>query len=146
MGVAGLLGTWLIGVALRTRLYGLLVTMPVAMAAISVALIVLGSAPVAVGLLLAGWGLIGTAAPVAWWTWLSRALPEDAEAGGGLMVAVIQLAIALGATAGGAVYDASGYRGTFALSAGALCVSALLAAMVWRGGARVPQRRNAVAS
>jgi hypothetical protein len=27
--------------------------------------------------------LIGTAAPVAWWTWLSRTLPHDAEAGGG---------------------------------------------------------------
>jgi predicted MFS family arabinose efflux permease len=84
--------------------------------------------------LLAGWGLIGTAAPVAWWTWLSKVLPDDAEAGGGLMVAVVQLAIAFGATAGGALYDASGYRSTFALSAAALVASALLAAMAWRGG------------
>lgn len=52
------------------------------------------------------------------------------------MVAVIQLAIALGATAGGAVYDASGYRSTFAISAVALCLSALLAAMAWRAGRR----------
>ena len=36
-------------------------------------------------------------------------------------------AIALGATAGGVVYDASGYRSTFALGAAALCASALLA-------------------
>ena len=41
--------------------------------------------------LVAGWGLIGTAVPVAWWTWLSRTLPDDTEGGGGLMVAVIQL-------------------------------------------------------
>jgi predicted MFS family arabinose efflux permease len=134
MGVAGLLGTWLVGLALRKRLYGLLVGMPLAMAAVAVALTVLGGSPLAVGLLLAGWGLIGTAAPVGWWTWLSRVLPDDAEAGGGLMVAVIQLAIALGATAGGAVYDASGYRSTFAISAAALCLSALLAAMAWRAG------------
>jgi predicted MFS family arabinose efflux permease len=131
-GVAGLLGTWLIGRMLRTRLYGLLVAMPLAMAAIALALTAFGGSPVAVGVLLAGWGLIGTAAPVGWWTWLSRVLPDDAEAGGGLMVAVIQLAIALGATAGGLIYDRSGYESTFALSAAALCASALLAGMGWR--------------
>ena len=81
--------------------------------------------------LLAGWGLIGTAAPVGWWTWLSKVLPDDAEAGGGLMVAVIQLAIALGATAGGVLYDRSGYESTFALSAAALLASALIAGMAW---------------
>jgi predicted MFS family arabinose efflux permease len=96
-GAAGLLGTWLIGWMLRTRLYSLLIAMPLAMAAIAVALTTLGASRVAVGVLLAGWGLIGTAAPVAWWTWLSKVLPDDAEAGGGLMVAVIQLAIACGA-------------------------------------------------
>jgi predicted MFS family arabinose efflux permease len=135
-GVAGLLGTWLIGRMLRTRLYGLLVAMPLAMAAIAVVLTSLGASPLAVGVLLAGWGLIGTAAPVAWWTWLSKVLPDDAEAGGGLMVAVIQLAIALGATAGGVLYDRSGYESTFAVSAAALCASALLAAMGWRAARR----------
>ena len=142
MGGAGLVGTWLIGLALRSRLYGLLVATPLAMAAIAVALMGLGSAPLAVAVLLAGWGLLGTAAPVAWWTWLSRVLPDDAEAGGGLMVAVIQLAIALGATAGGVVYDASGYRSTFALSAAALALSALVAGTAWRQarGGRHPQQ------
>ncbi|HET7458859.1 MAG TPA: MFS transporter [Gemmatimonadaceae bacterium] len=134
MGGAGLLGTSVIGVLLRRRLYGLLVAMPLAMAAIALALTLLGRWPVTVGVLLAGWGLIGTAAPVAWWTWLSKVLPDDAEAGGGLMVAVIQLAIALGATAGGVVYDLSGYRTTFALGAAALGASALLAAKAWRDG------------
>ena len=133
-GGAGLLGTWLIGLLLRTRLDSLLVAMPLGMAALAVALTLFGGSPVMVGLLLAGWGLIGTAAPVGWWTWLSRVLPDDAEAGGGLMVAVIQMAIACGATAGGFLYDLSGYRSTFAVSAAALCVSALLAWMGWRQG------------
>jgi hypothetical protein len=35
-------------------------------------------------------GLFATSAPVAWWTWLT--LPQDAE-GGGLMGAMVQLAI-----------------------------------------------------
>ena len=48
------------------------------------------------------------------------------------MVAVIQMAIALGAAGGGVLYDASGCRSTFIMSAIALCASALLARMAWR--------------
>ncbi|VDA78755.1 Purine ribonucleoside efflux pump NepI [Klebsiella pneumoniae] len=51
-----------------------------------------------------------------WWTWIARTLPEDAETGGGLMVAVIQLSIALGSTVGGLVFDSLGWHSTFALS------------------------------
>jgi predicted MFS family arabinose efflux permease len=142
LGGAGLLGTSLIGIALRTRLYSLLVVMPVLMAVIAVALIVLGRTPLAVGVLLGAWGLVGTAAPVAWWTWVSKVLPDDAEAGGGLMVAVIQLAIALGATAGGLTWDASGHRSTFTLAAAALGVSALVAATAARQ--RQAAKRRAV--
>jgi predicted MFS family arabinose efflux permease len=112
--------------------------MPLAMAAIAVALTVFGGAPIAVGILLALWGLIGTAAPVGWWTWLSKVLPDDAEAGGGLMVAVIQLAIALGATAGGFIYDMNGYWSTFVFSATVLCASAVVAWMGWRAGRQAP--------
>jgi predicted MFS family arabinose efflux permease len=136
MGGAGLLGTYLIGVILRTRLYSVLIALPLAMAAIAVALTLLGGVLVPVGILLAAWGLLGTAAPVGWWTWLSKVLPDEAEAGGGLMVAVIQLAIALGATVGGVIYDTSGYRSTFAVSAAALCASALLAGTGRRAGRR----------
>ena len=134
MGGAGMLGTSLIGTILRTRLSSMLIAMPLAMAAIAVVLTVTGTSPIIVAILLAGWGLIATAAPVGWWTWLSKVLPDDAEAGGGLMVAVIQLAIAFGAAAGGLIYDTSGYRSTFVVSAVALCASALLAAMSWREG------------
>ena len=93
-------------------------------------------AAVAVALLLAGWGLVGTAAPVAWWMWLGKVLPDDAEPGGGLMVGVIQLAIAIGATVGGVLYDAAGHRGTFAASASVLCASALVAAKAARDARR----------
>lgn len=127
IGVAGVAGTWLIGLLLRRSLYGLLVAMPSAMAAIALGLIAAGSSPVAAVVLLALWGLIGTAAPVAWWTWLSKVLPDSAQAGGGLMVAVIQLAITLGASTGGLLFDMASYRATFAASASLLCASALVA-------------------
>jgi predicted MFS family arabinose efflux permease len=133
-GIGGLLGTYLIGLLLRTRRYSLLIVNPLAMAAIGVALIAFGDSLILVGILLAGWGLIATAAPVGWWTWLSKVLPDDAEAGGGLMVAVVQLAIALGATVGGLIYDTSSYRNTFTFSAVVLCVSALVVWIGWRAG------------
>lgn len=56
-----------------------------------------------------------------------RSLPQDAEAGGGLMVAVIQLAITLGAVLGGVLFDFSGYQLTFAASAVILLLAAQLA-------------------
>jgi predicted MFS family arabinose efflux permease len=129
LGVAGLLGTYLISFLLRRRLYALLIGMPVAMAALALGLIAFGASTIAVTALLAGWGLIGTAAPVAWWTWMSKVLPDDAEAGGGLMVAVIQLAITAGASVGGLLFDHSGYQSAFAAAAVTLCGSALLASV-----------------
>jgi predicted MFS family arabinose efflux permease len=124
LGVAGLFGTSLIGFVLRARLYSSLVIMPLAMAAIAMGLTRFGPSLVATTALLALWGFIGTAAPVGWWTWLSKALPDDAEAGGGLMVAVVQLAITIGAAGGGVLFDSTGYQATFLFSAGILCLSA----------------------
>ena len=140
MGVAGLLGTYFIGVLLKTGLYGLLIAMPLAMALIAVCLISPGGSLPALATLLAAWGLIGTAAPVGWWTWLSKVLPDDAERGGGLMVAIIQLAITLGATIGGLFYDARGYQSTFGVSATILCVSALMAYLLSRASRQVAQQ------
>jgi predicted MFS family arabinose efflux permease len=132
LGLAGLAGTSIIGPLLKRSLYGLLVAMPLVMAAVAGCLVVLGSSAIVTAGLLALWGLIGTAAPVGWWTWMSKVLPDDAEAGGGLMVAVIQLAITLGASAGGLLFDAAGYRATFAASAALLISSALIALLASR--------------
>ncbi|MES2443352.1 MAG: MFS transporter [Pseudomonadota bacterium] len=129
LGLAGLAGTYAIGLALKLTLYGLLIAMPLAMALIAGGLIALGSSPASVAILLMAWGLIGTAAPVAWWTWVSKVLPDEAEAGGGLMVAVIQLAITLGAALGGMLFDRWGYQATFFASAAMLISSALIATL-----------------
>jgi predicted MFS family arabinose efflux permease len=129
LGAAGLGGTYAIGLALERSLYGLLVAMPLAMAAIAAGLVAAGHCTGGVAVLLLLWGLVGTAAPVAWWTWVSRVLPGEAEAGGGLMVAVVQLAITLGAGLGGILFDRWGYQAAFLASA-ALLVSSALAALL----------------
>lgn len=126
IGIAGLVGTSLIGVFLKDGLYRTLIFIPVGMAAIALTLVAFGHSLPITAAALGIWGLIGTAAPVGWWTWLARSLPEDAEAGGGLMVAVIQLAITLGAIAGGVFFDFSGYQVAFAASAVLLLAAAVL--------------------
>lgn len=125
MGLAGVLGTWGVGRLLRTRLFGILIVIPLVMAALAVALVALGASPVPTALLLVAWGFFGTAAPVGWGTWLSRTLPEDAEAGGGLQVAVIQLAITGGAAIGGTLFDTVGWWGAFTFGSVLLCGSGL---------------------
>lgn len=135
IGVAGFIGTAVIGVFLKRGLYGPLIAIPVLMAAIALGLIPLGGWVVAVGVLFGFWGLFATAAPVGWWSWVAQAMPKDAEAGGGLMVAVIQLAIAVGSTVGGLLFDSSGYQTTFVASAAVLSVAAWLAFLTSRAEA-----------
>lgn len=130
IGVSGLAGTVAIGWFLKKRFYGTLAIIPIVMAAVAVALTVVGASVAATTALLALWGLVATAAPVAWWSWIARSLPHDADAGGGLMVAVVQVSIALGSTAGGVLFDASGYSSTFALSAGLLLLSGFLVCLM----------------
>jgi len=132
LGVSGFIGTVLIGRVLNGGLFLTIAVLPALMAATAVALTVVGTSVVAVGILLAVWGFAGTSAPVAWWTWLARTVPDEAEAGGGLMVAIVQLAITLGATMGGIVFDAAGPRAEFLTSAGLLAVAAVAALAIGR--------------
>lgn len=138
LGLAGLAGTFLIETFLKNGLYRTLIVIPIIMAMIALALVSFGSSAATTTVLLGAWGLVATAAPVGWWTWLARTLPDSAEAGGGLMVAIIQLAIASGATVGGLVFDLSGYRATFELSATLLGVAAVLAFLAARAASREP--------
>jgi predicted MFS family arabinose efflux permease len=132
IGVAGFIGTALIGAVLKRGLYTTLVIIPALMAAIALALVFFGGWVSAVVVLLGLWGLMATSAPVGWWSWVADTMPNDAEAGGGLMVAVVQMAIALGATAGGVLLDSAGYRSTFVASALILFLAAFLALLTAR--------------
>lgn len=126
IGVMGFIGTCVITIFLERRFYATLIVIPVLMAAIAATLIFFGTSTMVVAVLLGLWGFLATAAPVGWWSWLARTLPEKAEAGGGLMVAVVQLAIALGSTLGGILFDHSGYQATFVFSAIILVIAAFL--------------------
>lgn len=132
IGVAGFIGTLIIGLFIRRGLFRTLIVIPVLMALIALTLIPFGTSVVVVGALLGFWGLLATAAPVGWWSWIAQALPKNAEAGGGLMVAVIQLAIALGSTVGGLLFDSRGYQSTFVVSAAVLLLAAFVTLLTSR--------------
>lgn len=124
IGVAGFIGTLVISYFLKAGFYSTLIAIPLLMAVIAGMLMFNGHNVWMVTVLLGFWGLMATAAPTGWWTWVARTLPDDAEAGGGLMVAVVQLSIALGSTLGGLAFDHRGWQSTFALSGGLLLVAA----------------------
>jgi DHA1 family purine ribonucleoside efflux pump-like MFS transporter len=129
MGIGGIIGTFIIGDILKTRLYSLLIIIPFFMMLIVIGLIYFAHSITAIFILIALWGFLGTSAPVAWWTWLSKVLPHEAEAGGGLMVAIIQLAITLGAAFGGLLFDIYGFEITFVFSAIILAIATLMASI-----------------
>ena len=132
IGAAGFVGTLIISRFLKRSLFRTLIAIAVLMALIALALIPFGNSIIVVTALLGLWGLLATAAPVGWWSWLAQALPNDAEAGGGLMVAVIQLAIALGSTVGGLLFDNRGYQSTFVASAVVLLLGAVITVLTSR--------------
>lgn len=131
-GAAGFIGTVLIGQILQWRFYQTLIVIPLVMTLTALLLILLGDRSNAVLVLLGLWGLTATAAPLGWWAWIAQVFPDDAEAGGGLFVAMVQLSIALGSTVGGLLFDHSGYQSTFLLSAALLLISAGLTVIAAR--------------
>lgn len=127
LGLFGLLGTYCISSLLQRRLFEYLIAIPLLMAVLAGLLIFLGHSGLATTVILVLWGLVSTPAPVAWGLWLSKALPNDAELGGGMMVAIIQLAITLGAGLGGVLFDTLGWWSPFTLGLVLLIASALAA-------------------
>ena len=139
IGSTGFIGTLIIGRFLRRSLFQTLIVIPVLMALIALALIPFGHSIIAVAALLGLWGLLAAGAPVGWWSWIAQAMPNNAEAGGGLMVAVIQLSIALGSTVGGLLFDSHGYQRTFFASAIVLLLGAAVTVLTSHAtSSRVP--------
>jgi predicted MFS family arabinose efflux permease len=125
-GVANFFGTTAAGFMLERNLRLTLALMPLLMGALGLALVALGSSPLADSAMVALWGFAFGTVPVGWSTWITRTVPDEAESAGGLIVAAVQLAITLGAAVGGAVFDVSGALGVFTGSGLALLLATLL--------------------
>ncbi len=132
IGIGGLAGTSIVGFVLRSHLSPVLIGLPALLALLALSLMAFGHiAPATAGMLFV-WGLLTTPIPVAWGVWMTRIIPDDLEAGGGLQVALIQFAITFGAFGGGVFFDTTGWASTFLFAAAILCLASFLAFLTAR--------------
>lgn len=124
-GAANFLGTLIAGRLVEKSLRMTLSIAPLVMAGLAFTMVSLGGNPVVDIIATVLWGMAFGAVPVAWSSWIARTVPDEAESAGGLFVASIQLAIALGAGLGGAIFDLSGGFGTLTASGLVLIVAAI---------------------
>ena len=122
-GLANFAGTLLADVLLERSLYLTLALMPLLIAAAGLGLAGLHAGLPLEASLVALWGLAFGTIPVAWSTLLARAVPDEAESGGGLIVAAVQLAITFGAAGGGVIYALAGVAGVFATGGALMLVT-----------------------
>lgn len=113
LGLAGFVGTRGATALLDKQLYRLLCWLPFAMAFVTLVLLEAGAMlwPVAIALIV--WGAVNAAIAVSWSAWIAHGIGDQPEAGGGLIIAAIQLAILLGGTLGGVLLDHLSIQATF---------------------------------
>lgn len=127
-GVANFVGTLLAGWLMERSLKVTLVIMPALVGAAALGMLLL---PVGVGglaILVALWGLAFGGVPVAWSSWVARAVPDQAESAGGMVVAAVQSSIAAGAALGGLVFGLGGIVAVLAVAAVVMLLASLLIA------------------
>jgi predicted MFS family arabinose efflux permease len=132
LGLGGLAGTLTAGFVLRDHLRFCLMALPAMLAILAAALVSLGQFGLVVGVILVVWGLFSTPVPVAWGSWMTRVIPNELEAGGGVQVALVQLAITGGAFSGGLLFDTAGWASAFLFAAALLLLATGLALVAGR--------------
>ncbi|WP_417824199.1 MFS transporter [Thalassospira lucentensis] len=140
-GVANFIGTYVGGALIARSLRMTIALMPLVMGLAGVGMVVIDGAVAPTTVLVAIWGMAFGGVPVAWSTWITRTVPDEAESGGGLLVAGFQLAIATGAAAGGLVFDTNGALGVFTI-AGFLLLAASLIVTLGLRTAPVPAEQG----
>lgn len=133
LGLASFIGTAVASRLLGKHLYRLLAVLPLGLALITLLLLNVGVWFWPTMLALVAWGMIYSAIPVCWSAWITVGIHDQPESGGGLIIAVIQLAILIGGTLGGVLLDHLSIGATFI--GGAILL--LLAALIVGNGSRV---------
>jgi predicted MFS family arabinose efflux permease len=140
-GVANFVGTSFGGAMVAKNLRCAQLLLPLLLSAAGLGLLAFGTSVSATTALISLWGVLMGPVSVIWSAWVARQVPEHAETAGGVFIASIQLSAAVGALAGGSVFDALGSTGVFTLSALSWFLSALVVGgliKVMAIGARTP--------
>ncbi|TOP86010.1 MFS transporter [Vibrio parahaemolyticus] len=117
LGCAGFLGTWAGGRYSENHSIKVLQIVPFIMGIVTLFLLGFGHVLFLTATLLAIWGIMNTAMPIGWMTWLAQNVDDKPEAAGSIIVAMIQAAILVGAAVGGVLLDHIGIQATFICSA-----------------------------
>lgn len=128
-GVANFVGTLLAGWLMERSLLATLVLMPALVGVAAFGMIWLPVEETGLMLLVALWGLAFGGVPVAWSNWVARAVPDQAETAGGMVVAAVQSSIAAGAALGGMVFGFGGVNGVFVAAGAVMLCAALVIAL-----------------
>lgn len=123
-GIANFLGNYLGGILIERSMRLTLAMAPLVIGGLAFSLAGLGGSLESDLAMVALWGVAFGTVPVAWSSWITRSVPDQAESAGGLLVAAINLAIATGAAVGGLVLDLSGIVSVFVASGVILLVAA----------------------
>lgn len=114
-GAANFFGAIIARFLIDKNLSWIMVAMSFLMSIVTGLLIFLGGNMILASLFIAVWGFAFGSVQVGWPTWITLAVPDEAESGGSVLVATTQLAITIGAGMGGLVFDHVGIEGTFGL-------------------------------
>lgn len=128
-GVANFVGTLLAGWLMEHSLRTTLVLMPAIVGIAAFFMIWLPVQITGLMLLIVLWGLAFGGVPVAWSNWVTRAVPDQAETAGGMLVASVQSSIAAGAALGGVVFGFGGVMGVFITAGSMMMIAALFIAL-----------------
>jgi predicted MFS family arabinose efflux permease len=126
-GVGGFFGNLAGGFLAETSERNAVAVSAALIAATALALATLGASTGLSGVAMALWGFGFGIFPVGSQTWITRAAPDHAESGGGLLLTSFQVAIASGAVFGGLLVDDFGPRGPAAYCAVAAALACLVA-------------------
>ncbi|OEZ64655.1 purine ribonucleoside efflux pump NepI [Janthinobacterium sp. HH103] len=128
-GVANFVGTLLAGWLMERSLRATLVLMPALVGLAAFGMILLPVQGTGLMFLVALWGLAFGGVPVAWSNWVARAVPDQAETAGGMVVAAVQSSIAAGAALGGIMFGFGGVTGVFMIAGVVMLFAALVIAL-----------------
>ncbi|UNK41300.1 MFS transporter [Luteimonas sp. S4-F44] len=137
-GAANFAGTLLAGRLLARRPRATLVAMPALIGIAALALVLLPASLAGQTVLVAIWGVAFGGVPVAWSNWVTRAVPDQAESAGGMVVASVQSAIAAGAATGGAIFGLGGANAVFVAGGALMLLAAAFIALRVRVDAVAP--------
>jgi predicted MFS family arabinose efflux permease len=136
-GIAGVVGNFVAGAAVRRRPRATLIAAAAMLATATGLLYAFGTGQVAALILLAVWGVAYGAVPVCSQFWFSAAAPGATEAASVLFTSSFQATIAFGAALGGVVVDATSPSTLMLVGSG----TAVLAAVVGARAGVVAGRR-----